>query len=379
MRITSLRAIPLSYRYPTPPGTLAVGTSVKKDIVLVRVEAENGAVGYGETYHALAPTAVAEYVNTTLALLVEGQSAFNTEGIWQRVHHRTVRSHSLSSGALIAYSGVDMALWDLKGKILDAPVYALLGGDRKPIPTYSGSITMGFLEPEALIAEVRRIIASGGFNAVKLRIGDTPQADLSRVSAVRAAFGPDLTIMVDANTGYDRVAMYSLLPGLAELDIAWLEEPYPADDIADLAELRHSGAVPVATGENLIGRSQFAPLLEAQAVDILQPDPSKCGGITELKKIADLAELHHLRLAPHATHSALNYSASLQVLSATSCGYFFESSVPGNPFIEDVIVGDVWPVNGMVIAPEGPGLGVAVDESKLDDYRVIPGPSLVWN
>lgn len=379
MKIASVRAIPLSYRYPKPAGTLALGTSYKKDVVLIRVEAENGQVGYGESHHALAPTAVAEYVNFTLAGLVVGQSVFNTEGIWQRMHRRTVRSHSLSSGALIAYSGVDMALWDLKGKLLDAPVYALLGGERKGLPTYSGSITMGFLEPNALVEEVRRIVGLGGFDAVKLRIGDNPRVDVARVSAVREAFGPEFTIMVDANTGYDPVDAYSVLPHLGELGVAWLEEPYAPDDVAGLAELHSRSAVPIAAGENLFGRAQFQPFLAVRALDVLQPDPSKCGGITELKKIADLAELHHLRFAPHCSHSALNYASSMHVLSASSASYYFESAVPGNPFIEDVIQGDVWPVDGVVAAPDLPGLGVKVDESKLADYSVIPGPSYMWS
>jgi D-galactarolactone cycloisomerase len=379
VRVVSVRAVGLSYRYPRPAGTLSIGTSVKKDVVLVRVEAENGMVGWGESHHALSPTTLVEYINTTLAGLVVGQSVFDTEGIWQRVQRRVVRSHSIASGAVIAYSGIDMALWDLKGKVLDAPVYALLGGDRKAIPTYSGSITMGFLEPGALVAEVARIVETGGFRAVKLRVGDSPRIDLERVGRVREAFGDDFTIMVDANTGYDPVDLYSLLPGLGDLRVAWLEEPYPPDDVAGLAELRRRSPVPIAVGENLFGRAQFAALLAARAADVLQPDPSKCGGITELKKIADLAEMSHARIAPHATHSALNYSASLHVLSSTSAGYYFESSVPGNPFIEDAIVADVWPTDGMVIAPEGPGLGVTVHESKLNDYPAIPGSQYTWS
>lgn len=379
MKVVGVRAVGLSYRYPVPAGTLSIGTSVKKDVVLVRVEAENGMVGWGESHHVLSPTTLVEYINTTLAQLVVGQSVFDTEGIWQRVQRRVVRSHSLSGGAVIAFSGIDMALWDLKGKVLDVPVYALLGGERKPVPTYSGSITMGFLEPSALVAEVTRIVETGGFRAVKLRVGDSPRIDLERVGAVREAFGADFTIMVDANTGYDPVDLYALLPGLGDLKVAWLEEPYPPDDVTGLAELRRRSPVPIAVGENLFGRAQFAPLLAARAVDVLQPDPSKCGGITELKKIADLAEMHHLRLAPHATHSALNYAASLHVLATTSAGYFFESSVPGNPFIEDAITGDVWPVNGTVIAPDAPGLGVTVHEDKLNNYPAIPGSQYTWN
>ena len=228
----------------------------------------------------LSPTTLVEYINTTLAQLVVGQSVFDTEGIWQRVQRRVVRSHSLSGGAVIAFSGIDMALWDLKGKVLDVPVYALLGGERKPVPTYSGSITMGFLEPSALVAEVTRIVETGGFRAVKLRVGDSPRIDLERVGAVREAFGADFTIMVDANTGYDPVDLYALLPGLGDLKVAWLEEPYPPDDVTGLAELRGGAAARCRSrvGENLFGRAPVRAAAGRAGGGRAAARPSKCGG-----------------------------------------------------------------------------------------------------
>jgi L-alanine-DL-glutamate epimerase-like enolase superfamily enzyme len=378
MKITSVRAIPLSYRYPTPGAQFGLGQSFKRDVALVRVEAEGGLVGYGESHHAMAAAVVCEYNNSTLSLLSVGEDVFNSEGIWNRIYRRTVRTHSLASGTTLAMSGLDMAIWDLKGKALGVPLYKLLGGERKPIPTYSGSNTMGYLEPSALVDEVHRIVETGGYRAVKLRIGDTPANDVARVTRVREEFGPDFGIMTDANTTYDRVDLYRLLPGLGAAQVTWLEEPVAPDDVQTMAEIRRLGLVPLAAGENHFGRSQLAPLIQARAVDILQADPSKCGGITELKKIADLAEMNHLRLAPHITHSALNHAASLHVLSSTSSAYYFESHVPDNPFVDEVIRGPVRAKDGVVFAPDGPGLGVDVDESRFDEFPLIPGPSYRW-
>jgi D-galactarolactone cycloisomerase len=377
-RITDVTAFPLSYEYPEPVGRLALGSAYKKDVVLVRVATEDGSVGYGESHHALSPTTVAEYINTTLAPLVVGKDVFGHEVIWDSIYRRTVQTHGLNGGSVTAMSGIDIALWDLRGKLLDLPVYAMLGGQRQRIPCYSGSLSLGFDDPDVLATEVRRLVELGGFGAVKLRVGDSVAADLERVRHIRHEFGDGLDIMVDANTRYDLVDVFSLLAGLEECRVTWLEEPIPPDDVVGYAELRRSTRIPIATGENLHGRQQFLPLLQARGADILQPDPSKCGGITELKKIADLAVLHHVRLAPHASHSALNHAATLHVLSATTSRYYFESGVTDNPFANDVIKGAVGPTDGWAIAPDEPGLGVRVDESRLSEFKAIPGPCYRW-
>jgi len=179
--------------------TLGTGTAIKKDVVIVKVRTEDGVVGYGEAHHALAPTVVADLVNQSLAPLVVGQDALAVEHVWEQLYFSQGRTHGPGWAIWKAISGVDMALWDARGKALGRPVWRLLGGTRKRIRAYAGGICLGYQPPESLAEEALGYVRQG-FTAVKLRLGDTIANDTARVQKVREVLGSGVDIMVDVNT-----------------------------------------------------------------------------------------------------------------------------------------------------------------------------------
>ena len=378
MKIVSVDAIPLSLDLRDRAVTLGVGTAVKKDTVIVRVRTEDGILGYGEAHHALAPTAVAELVNTGLAPLVVGEDALAVEHLWEKLYSAQGRTHGPGWAIWKAISGVDIALWDARGKALGLPVWRLLGGEKRRIKAYAGGISLGYRPPEALAEEALGYVERG-FRAVKLRLGDTIERDVARVGHVRRVLGDAVDIMVDVNTRYGYQQMLRLAPCLEESDVYWIEEPFPPDALRDYALLAPRTRIPLAAGENHFLRYQARQLLEAEAVQILQPDPSKAGGVTETKKIADLAAAFRRPFAPHTSMSGVNMAACLSLLTVASNALVYEADLSAlNPFRDELVhptprVGE----DGCVEAFDGPGLGVEVDESVFARYPGIPGPCYV--
>ena len=379
LRITEVTAYPLSFPIaPENSVMLGMGRAVKKDTVVVKVVTAGGLVGWGESHHGKAHTAVAQLVNTTLRQLVVGMDASDVVGVWDRIYWKQLASHGVGAGCAIAMSGIDMALWDLRGKALGWPLYRLLGGSRRAVPAYAGGVSLGFQDPQALVAEALPHIEAG-YRAVKLRGGDSPARDLARIEAVRRAVGEDITILVDANTGYTLADARRVMPGLDALDVGWLEEPFCAHDHASYAAARHFGRVPLAAGENHFTRFEFNRVIEDRAISILQPDLSKAGGITELLRIAAMASAYKLPIHPHTCMTGLNMAASIHFLAAIDNGGYFEGDVSKNNLYRDRLVstpfevdrdGNVWPL-------DAPGIGVEVDESFLAAHPAIEGPGYV--
>src|SRR5215470_8025907 len=184
LRIIDVRAYPSSFPVdPKNSVTLGIGRAVKRDAVIVKVTTESSFVGWGESHHGRCPGAVAHLVNTTLKQLVLGMDAHDVVGVWNRIYVRQLASHGMGAGACLAMSGIDMALWDIRGKALRVPLYRLLGGASKGIPAYAGGVSLGYQEPSALVAEAQPLVKAG-YKAIKLRVGDTPARDLARVLAV---------------------------------------------------------------------------------------------------------------------------------------------------------------------------------------------------
>lgn len=248
MKITEVKAFALSFKLENAPRR-GVGQPVKKDTVIVRVKTEDGIVGYGEAHHALAPTLVADLVNTNLAPIVVGCNAMEVEDIWQRIYLKQGQTHGPGNALYKALSGVDVALWDARGKALKQPVYRLLGGSRKKIRAYAGGVCMGFKPPPALLEEAQSFVDKG-FTAIKLRMGDTVENDLARVRAVRKGLGDKIDIAVDINTRYNFLDLQRALPGYEECRVFWVEEPFAPDAIADYAHFNARTHVPLAGGEN---------------------------------------------------------------------------------------------------------------------------------
>jgi L-alanine-DL-glutamate epimerase-like enolase superfamily enzyme len=284
----------------------------------------------------------------------------------------------MGAGACLALSGIDMALWDIRGKALKIPLYKLLGGRARPIPAYAGGVSLGYQEPKALVEEARPHVQAG-YKAVKLRIGDTVARDVGRIAAVRAAFGDELVILTDANTGYDVADVRTVMPALDEHDIGWLEEPFPAHDYLSYREAARYGRTPLAAGENHYTRFEFNRVIEDGAITILQPDLSKTGGITEALRIAALASSWKLPIHPHTSMTGINMAATIHFLAAIENGGYFEADISKNNLFRDKLVTTPYRIDkdGNVVPLEAPGIGVEVDEGFLKAHPVIEGPAYV--
>lgn len=378
-RIVDLQAIPTSFPVrPEDSVTLGVGRAVKRDAVIVKVTSEDGIVGWGEAHHGRAPGAVAKLIETTLRQLVLGMDAFDTVGVWKRVHDKQLASHGMGAGACIGLSGIDMALWDLRGKSLGVPLCRLLGGASRPIPAYAGGVSLGYQPPAELVDEAR-VHVEAGYRAVKLRIGDSVPRDIERIAAVRKAFGDELVILTDANTGYDVAAVRAAMPRLDALGVGWLEEPFAANDANSYRIAATLGRTPLAAGENHYTRYEFQRLIDDRAVTILQPDLSKSGGITEVLRIAHMAAALRLPIHPHTSMTGLNMAATVHFLCAIDNGGYFEADVSKNNRFRDQLVSAPYTVDaaGTVRPLDAPGIGVEVDEGFLRAHPLIDGPAYV--
>lgn len=379
MKIIEVVAIPISFPIPEDKAvTLGIGRAVKRDAVLVKVVTEDGLAGWGEAHAGRAPGAVAQLVNTTLKTLISGMDATDVVGVWDRVYKMQFASHGMGAGAAIAMSGIDMALWDIRGKAVGWPLYRLLGGRSKPIPAYGGGVSLGYQPPDELAAEAQAV-AAAGYGALKLRLGDNPRDDIARVTAVRRALGDEIDILTDANAAYSLADARRVMPALDDAGAGWLEEPFPPHDHRRYREARSFGRTPLAAGENHYTRFEFHRLIEDGVVTIIQPDLSKTGGITETLRIAALASAWKLSVNPHTSVTGLNLAACIHVLCAIdNAGYFEADLSRHNPFRDTLcdwqadVSGD-----GTVLPPERPGIGVEIDEARLAEFPLIDGPGYV--
>lgn len=373
MKVVEVKAVALSFKLENAPRR-GSGQPVKKDTVIVKVRTEDGIVGWGEAHHALAPTVVADLVNQNLAPLVVGESVLAVEDLWQKIYQKQGQTHGAGWALYKAMSGVDIALWDARGKALGQPVYRLLGGSRKKVRAYAGGVCLGYQPPAQLLAEAQGFVEQG-YTALKLRLGDSVERDVERVRHVRQHLGDAIDIMVDVNTRYTWLDCQRALPALEECNVFWLEEPFTPDAVADYAKTNAATRIPLAGGENHFTRYQARQLLESGAVDIIQPDPCKAGGITECKKIADLASAYRRAFAPHTGMSGVDAAACVHLLCATSNALIYEGDCAAfNPFRDALVSGGPVLVDGCVEPNERPGLGIEVDESLFAKLPGIPGP-----
>jgi len=379
LKIVDVKAYPTSFPVPEASRvTLGIGTSIKRDAVVVKVTTAGGLVGWGESHHGRAHTAVAKLIDTTLRQLVVGMDAADVVGVWARIYKMQLGSHGMGAGTCLAMSGIDCALWDIRGQAAGMPIYKLLGGAFKGVPAYAGGVSLGYQPAPELIAEIDRNLALG-YKAVKLRVGDTPKRDLERIGAVREHYGDDLVILTDANTGYSVADARAAMPGMDELNVAWLEEPFPAHDYRSYALAASFGSTPLAAGENHYTRYEFNRVIEDGSITILQPDLSKTGGVTEALRIAAMASAYKLPIHPHSSMTGLNQAMSIHFLAAIDNGGYFEGDVSkGNRFRDELVSapytvdkdGKVWPL-------DKPGLGLEVDETFLARFPAIEGPGYI--
>jgi len=379
MKITDISAHPISFRVPEGQNvTLGIGRAVKRDAVLVRVETDEGLFGWGEAHHGRCPGAVAKLIDTTLRELVLGMDPLDVSAIWARVYKMQLASHGMGAAAALGLSGLDLALWDIRGKASGWPLYRLLGGASRPVQAYAGGISLGWQDPAQLAEEAARHVSTG-YRALKLRVGDSVRRDIARVEAVREKLGDEIEILVDANTGYTLDDVRRTSSAYEELGVAWLEEPFSPYDFRSYTEAAAITSVPLAAGENHYTRYEFARMIEDGAVRFAQPDLSKAGGITETMRIAALTSAWKLTLNPHTSATGINMAATIHLLAAVDNPGYFEGDVAlHNPF-RDELGGIPYRIaeDGSVLPQEAAGIGLEIDEDFIRAHPLIEGPCYV--
>ncbi len=379
MKITAITAIPLSFRLDQGKTvTMGIGSTTKRDTIIVRVETSEGITGYGEAHPGRSPGAVVSLIHNTLAPMLIGMKATDVIGVWKRVHRMQLSSHGVGSGASLGLSGIDMALWDIRGKAAKIPLYELLGGSKRRLPAYAGGISLGYQPKESLAEEAQEYVARG-YKAIKLRLGDSAKADIERVLHVRKVLGDDIDILTDANTAYTLADVRRVLPVLAEIKAGWLEEPFACNDFSSYREAaKITSLVPIAAGENHYGRFEFAQLREAGAVQIWQPDLSKCGGITEGLAIAAMASAYRIPMHTHSSATGINHAATIHFIAAIENSGYFEACVSHFNPLRDMF-GTTFEIgaDGCVEPLDKPGIGLEIDEGLFAKYPLIDGPGYV--
>ncbi len=283
--------------------------------------------------------------------------------------YELTRWYGRRGAAISALGGVDIALWDLRGKALRKPIHALLGAARGAVPAYASGLLwhddLGELEREAARHRER------GFHRMKMRLGRSEEYDVAALDTVLRGAGPGAGVMVDGSHRYGVEA--AAAPGrvLAERGIVWFEEPFKPEDIDRYVALRGRMGVPIAAGENEFGLQGFRELLRASAVDIAQPDACRTGGITEALRIARLAAEHGVRIAPHTWSDAVALMANAHVVAALPHAITVEVDQTGNPFIDELGVEPLVISDGLLALPDAPGLGLAVAWDRVNAY-VLP-------
>ncbi len=379
MKITDVQAFPLSFAVPPAEQvSLGIGRTVKRDTVLVRVDTDSGLTGWGEAHAGRAPTVIAELITSTLRPLALGAQADDIDGLWQRIYRLQLASHGTGAAAALALSGLDMALWDLRGKAAGQPLYALLGGTARALPAYAGGISFGYGTPAALVDEALAAQAAG-YRALKLRVGLDVDTDVARVRAVREACGRTLDILVDANCAYTLADARRARSAFEALAVGWLEEPFPAHDHRAYLALGKSDELPLAAGENHYLRFDFERLADDDVVTVWQPDLSKCGGLTEALRIAQAADARGILIHPHTSVTGLNVAATLHFLASIPNAGYVEADYSRHNPLRTALCSPVVELDadGRMRPPAGNGLGVAVDERLLSRFPVARGAGYV--
>jgi D-galactarolactone cycloisomerase len=375
MKIDAVRTHLLEHRLAVPFESASMRFD-RRAHVLVEIECDDGTVGWGECLGPARPNAavVAAYGNWLI-----GENPLENEKIWARLYN-ALRDQGQRGLTLTALSGIDIALWDIKGKHFGASVSTLLGGRfRENIRAYAtGSFKRdGVDRVEDNAAETARYRAEG-FHACKIKIGFGVEEDLRVTRAVREAIGPDMRLMVDANHGYDVIEAVRFGRSAAELGIDWFEEPAVPEQLGAYREIKASQPIPVAGGETWHSRWGMKEPLETRAVDIIQPDLAGVGGFTEAKRVADMAALHGIRVVPHVWGTAVHLAAALQFMAAmvpnpvrvNPVEPILEFDRTENPFRQAVVKSPIEHVSGVVQIPDGPGLGIEINRDALAEFRM---------
>src|SRR5262245_45516921 len=389
MRITDVRTRVVEWRGPTVPPQPHFCTNAMDALTLpadsmagfrfhgwliVEVFTDAGHVGIGNA--ALAPRVTKQTIDVYLKPLLVGADPWDVEFLWQHMYRRTIAFGRKGIG-MTAISAVDIALWDLLGKASGQPVYRLLGGrTKRRIPAYASRL---YSQPlDRLAAETARYKGEG-YTAMKMRFGWGPtdgaagmQRNVDLVRTVRETAGPEIDIMADAYMGWNLDYARRMIPLLEPFNLRWLEEPVIPDDAGGYTALKAISRIPIAGGEHAFTLYEFRDLLQSRALDYIQFDTNRVGGISQARKIAALAESYAVPVVPHAGQMH-NYHIVMASLNSPMAEYFPPVDVEvGNELFWYIFDGEPKPAGGSIdLDDRTPGLGLTIDEGALGKFSVI--------
>jgi len=381
MKITDVEAIVL--RQPALDQAIADGS---QDDLVVRVHTDAGVVGIGEVdsapevVKAVIEAPASHAIASGLRHVLVGEDPLDVEGLWQKMYRAAIY-YGRRGVALHALSGIDIALWDIKGKVLGKPVSELIGTPQRQRVRAYASALMPDTEDETS-HKVSRLIEQHGFTAVKLGwgpLGQDPEHDVRLARAARRAAGDTVDVLIDAGLGYgaDAEAAIRVARELEQLGIFWLEEPFLPDELDAYARLADTVDIRVAAGEEDTTLWGFRELIERGHVDVIQPDVTRCGGITEILRIARYAHGAGKAIVPHAWKSGIIKAASLHVNAVLPDAWFQEYCVAETP-LNTRLTRQTFPLqDGYVDVPTASGLGVDLDPEVLERYAVGRKPVTV--
>ncbi|MBJ6361489.1 mandelate racemase/muconate lactonizing enzyme family protein [Paenibacillus sp. GCM10012307] len=371
MKITEVEAIYL--RIPDLDAAKCDGT---QDTLIIRIHTDEGITGIGEvdSVPLVAKAAIdapaSHSIATGLRSLLIGENPLETDRLWDKMYRGTIY-FGRGGPALHAISGIDMALWDIKGKHAARPVSEMLGGTyHQRLKAYASSLMPETVDEAAILAER---YASQGYKAMKFGwgpIGRDARFDEAQIRAIREAIGADIDIMIDGGLAWDLKGALKMAEIYEKYGVYWLEEPLHPQDIAGYRELSDRTSLYIAGGEQESGCSAFRTLLDEGHLDIIQPDLGRCGGLTEGKRIAHLAYERHKKVVPHAFKTGVLVAASTHFTASLPNGFLIEHTVSTSPLARDLVDEKIEFLDGFVYVPDRPGLGITINESVLENYRV---------
>jgi D-galactarolactone cycloisomerase len=373
LRIRDIHTTTLRFAYPAGREfDYAGGRCTARLTTLVRVLTDSDHVGIGSVYSH--PDLVRSIIEDQLRPLLIGEDTTDIEGLCQKCYSVT-RWYGRKGVAISALGGIDIALWDLRGKAAGLPVYKLLGAKRHRVPTYASGL-LWKRDISELREEAERHLGRG-FRGMKMRLGRNYAYDSAALHAIRETIGRDTRLMIEGNARYPLDQAIRLAPEFWQAGVFWLEEPFPPESPELFHELRpHLAGIPLAAGENEFGLQGFRELIDGHVVDIVQPDVCRCGGITESLRIAEWAGTRGLGVAPHTWSDAVALTANMHVLASLEQGVTVEVDQTGNPFI-DHLLAEKWQLqDGQIVLPQGPGLGISLDEAVVERYSLPEGATV---
>jgi L-alanine-DL-glutamate epimerase-like enolase superfamily enzyme len=334
----------------------ATQTFTKQETIFVELETTDGVVGMGYSYTiGTGGRAVVEHLRRDLLELAVGGDAARPEALWERLFRAT---HATTVGVItsLALAAVDIAAWDVRCRVLGQPLWRLAGGARGSVPLYDTEGGWLNLTTDELVEAARESVVKG-FHGIKVKVGK-PDAreDLERLLALRKAVGPRVSLMVDGNQSFTRAEARRRAELFAEVDLAWFEEPLPADDLTGHRQLASTTAIPIAVGESIYSLAGFREYLSAGAVGIVQPDVARIGGITPWLKAAHLAEAFNVEVAPH-------FLMELHVsLAAAVPNALFVEHIPQ---LSRIARSEIRITDGVALPPSSPGVGIDWDREAI--------------